>query len=406
MQDRGASPNGKLRVRTQTLEPEPVNTGVGSRYSLAACRPSTNTTGGRTLFTTRQLMTGVTAMSLLALTACTASTPEEPMSAPAAQEATQEVAENIVVLSHDSFEFPKELLDKFEKENGIKVTIHAVGDGGTLANTLVLAKDAPEGDVVYGVDNTVSYRLVGQNIIENASITSPDTTLDYTAEPGLVPIDHGDVCVNLDKEWFTAHNLAYPATFEDLAKPEYKDKLVAMNPATSTPGMAFMLATINHFGEDGWIDYWKSLKDNGVKVTEGWSDAFNVDYSSGEGKGSYPMMVSYGSSPAYFVNEAKTDTTNAALPATCYRQVEYAGVLKGSQHMNASKKFIEFMLTPEVQEAISGFTYMYPASKDAKAPEDLVKFGPLSPAPVMIPADKVAQHAEEWLKAWQGAVIG
>lgn len=345
----------------------------------------------------------LSAVTAFALTACS----------PAPDVAASDVSTNdaagktqITVLSHDSFDFPEELLDQFTKETGIVANIQPVGDGGTLANQLVLTKDSPMGDVVYGVDNTVSYRLAGQGVIEEAGIPSPDEALNFTGEPGLVPIDHGDVCVNLDKTWFAEKNLAHPQTFEDLAKPEYKNMLVALNPASSTPGMAFMLSTINHFGEDAWLRYWKDLKANGAKIADGWSEAFASDYSSGEGAGSFPMMVSYGSSPAYFVNKAKTESTNAALPATCYRQVEYAGVLSGSQHREEAKKFIEFMLTPEVQEAISGVTYMYPASKDAQAPEDLVKFGPLSDAPIVIPGDQVAKNAEAWLKAWQEAVNG
>lgn len=347
----------------------------------------------------------VSALAVFSLAACSSSVPADtPASADAAP--SEAAGGELVVLSHDSFDLDAALLEQFTKETGLKVAIQPVGDGGTLANQLVLTKDNPLGDVVYGLDNTVSYRLAGAEVIDNAGVASPNTELDFAGEPGLVPIDHGDVCVNLDKVWFAEKSLPHPATFEDLAKPEYKDLLVALNPATSTPGMAFMLATINHFGEDGWLDYWKSLKANGTKVAEGWSDAFASDYSAGDGKGAFPMMVSYGSSPAYFVNDAKTESSNAALPATCYRQVEYAGVLKGAKNPEGAKKFIEFMLTHEVQEAISAATYMYPASPEAHAPEDLMKFGPLSEKVVVLPADKIAQNAEAWLKAWQEAVNG
>lgn len=345
----------------------------------------------------------MSAVAVLSLSACSPSA-----DAPASADAAASGATNgeLVVLSHDSFDLDEALLAQFTKETDLKVTIQPVGDGGTLANQLVLTKDNPLGDVVYGLDNTVSYRLAGAGVIEDAQIESPNLELDFAAEPGLVPIDHGDVCVNLDKTWFAEKSLPQPTSFEDLAKPEYKDLLVALNPATSTPGMAFMLATINHFGEDGWVDYWKSLKANGTKVAEGWSDAFASDYSAGDGAGPYPMMVSYGSSPAYFVNDAKTESSNAALPDTCYRQVEYAGVLHGTKNPEGAKKFIEFMLSHDVQEAISAATYMYPASKDAHAPEDLVKFGPLSEKVTMLPADKIAQNAESWLKAWQESVNG
>lgn len=366
------------------------------------------------LISHRSSVAALAAFAMLSLAACSGSA-EAPASAGAAASDTAASAAasetpaaggEVIVLTHDSFDFPQELLDKFGKEHGVTVKMQPVGDGGELANKLVLTKDSPLGDVVYGLDNTVSYRVAGKDIIENVGVASPDQALDFSAEPGLVPIDQGDVCVNLDKTWFDEKKLKFPETFEDLAKPEYKDLLVALNPTSSTPGMAFMLATINHFGEDGWLQYWKDLKANGVKVAKGWSDAFGTDYSAGEGAGPFPMMVSYGSSPAYFVNEEKTETTNAALMSTCYRQVEYAGVLKGTKNADAAKKFVEFLLDHEVQEEISGLTYMYPASKEAHAPEDLFKFGPLSDKVVVLPADKVAENAEKWLKEWQDAVNG
>ncbi|MDO5700104.1 MAG: thiamine ABC transporter substrate-binding protein [Bowdeniella nasicola] len=351
--------------------------------------------------------------SALALAGCSTSNSSDG-DADAQQNTSEESAESpdttdgasIVVLSHDSFDFPEELLDKFTEDTGIEVSIQQVGDGGELANQLVLTKDAPLGDVVYGLDNTVSYRLSGEGVIADAGVTSPNAELDFAGEPGLIPIDQGDVCVNLDKTWFDEKGLEYPATFEDLTKSEYKDLMVAMNPASSTPGMAFMLATIEHFGEDGWVQYWKDLKTNGVKITNGWSDAFSVDYSAGEGEGPYPMMVSYGSSPAYSVTEDGNDTTTTALPETCYRQVEYAGVISGSENEAAAAEFVEYMLTAPVQEAISEVTYMFPTTNDAKAPEDLTTFGPLADKIRQLPADQIAENAETWLRTWQSEVIG
>ncbi|MDO4260227.1 MAG: thiamine ABC transporter substrate-binding protein [Actinomycetaceae bacterium] len=349
------------------------------------------------------------ATAALFLTACTGGSAQSGGASGAAQSGGAQsgtAGAKITVLSHDSFEFPEELLTEFTEKTGITVTIQAVGDGGTLANQMVLSKDAPQGDVVYGIDNTVAYRLKGEKVIADAGITSPNAALDLASQPGLIPIDHGDVCVNFDKKWFEAKGLTPPASFEDLTKPEYKDLLVAMNPASSTPGMAFMLSTINHFGEDKWAEYWKGLKNNGLKVTSGWSDAFSVDYSAGEGAGLRPMMVSYGSSPAYSVTDDGSATTTGAIPATCYRQVEYAGVIEGSESPEAAAQFVEYMLTPKVQEAISEVTYMYPVNPEAKVPETLTTFGPLTEKPVLLPADKVAEKSEEWLKTWQDTVQG
>ncbi|MDO5726552.1 MAG: thiamine ABC transporter substrate-binding protein [Bowdeniella nasicola] len=343
--------------------------------------------------------TGIAAITALALAGCSTSTPTN--------DGEQDTANDtsIVVLSHESFDFPDELLDQFAAEEGVEVTIEQVGDGGELANKLVLTKDSPLGDVVYGLDNTVSSRLAGEGVIADVGIESPNSELDFNGEPGLIPIDQGDVCINIDKSWFAQQELQPPATFEDLTKAEYRDLLVAMNPTSSTPGMAFMLATIEHFGEDGWQDYWSQLRDNGMKVTQGWSDAFSVDYSAGEGEGPYPMMVSYGSSPAYSVSDDGSETTTAALMDTCYRQVEYAGVIAGSENEAAAKAFVEFMLSVEVQEAISEVTYMYPTNPDASAPADLEKFGPLAEQITTIPTDTIAEHADQWLRQWQATVV-
>lgn len=312
--------------------------------------------------------------------------------------------QSVTILAYDSFDFPQDLLDKFHEKTGITAKIQAIGNGGELANQLVLTKDAPLGDAVFGLDNTVSTRIGGQGIIEDAHITSPNADDNFQGEPGLVPIDRGDVCVNYDKKWFADHQLAVPTSFEDLTKPEYKNMLVAMNPASSTPGMAFMLATIAKFGPDGYANYWKSLKDNGVKITEGWSQAFNVDYSAGEGKGSYPMMVSYGSSPAYAVNDAGTESSTGVITDTCFRQVEYAGVLKGAKNPEGAKKFIEFLLSDEVQSAISKATYMHPYK--GQAPEALQKFGPLADKPLRVDPQEIEKNSTAWLKTWQETVLG
>lgn len=351
--------------------------------------------------TTSRLSVGA-AITALVLAGCASNSTSTTQSSDASQQAEHT---SIVVLSHESFDFPDELLDEFAAESGIDVTIEQVGDGGELANKLVLTKDSPLGDVVYGLDNTVSFRLAGQGVIAEAGITSPNEELNFAGEAGLIPIDQGDVCINLDKTWFADNDVALPQTFEDLTKAEYRDLLVAMNPTSSTPGMAFMLATIAHFGEDGWQEYWQQLRDNGMKVTQGWSDAFSVDYSAGEGAGPYPMMVSYGSSPAYSLTDDGNESTTAALLETCYRQVEYAGVIAGSGNEDAAKQFVEFMLSIPVQEAISEVTYMHPTNPDAKAPADLEKFGPLATTITTVPADQIAANAETWLRQWQATVV-
>ena len=208
--------------------------------------------------------------------------------------------QTITIMTHDSFAIGEDVIKAFEAENNAKVSFIQSGDAGSMLNQAILTKDAPIADVLFGVDNTFLSRALEADIFE--VYTSPalnDIAAEFKLDPSnrALPADYGDVCINYDKAYFTENNLAVPQSFEDLAKPEYKGLLVVENPATSSPGLAFLLATRAHFG-DGYLDYWKSLKDNGVVVVDGWETAYYTNFSASSGKGPQPMVVSYASSPA------------------------------------------------------------------------------------------------------------
>ena len=208
--------------------------------------------------------------------------------------------QTITVITHDSFAIGEETIKAFETENNAKVAFLQSGDAGSVLNQAILTKDAPLADVLFGVDNTFLSRALDADIFE--AYQSPalaDIPDEFKLDPSnrALPVDYGDVCINYDKKYFADNNLSVPQSFEDLAKPEYKDLLVVENPATSSPGLAFLLATRAHFG-DGYLDYWKSLKENGVVVVDGWETAYYTNFSASSGKGPQPMVVSYASSPA------------------------------------------------------------------------------------------------------------
>ncbi len=221
----------------------------------------------------------------------------------------------ITLLTHDSFAVSDGLLDGFTEQTGITVKVLQAGDAGEMVNQAILTKGKPLGDVLFGVDNTFLTRAVDAGIFE--PYTSPalgevsSEFADQTANGAVTPIDFGDVCLNYDKAYFGKHELLPPTSLESLTKPEYKDLLVVENPATSSPGLAFMLGTVDHFGDAGWLDYWKQLKANGVEIASGWEDAYYTDFSGSSGKGPKPIVVSYASSPPAEVVFAETPLTDA-----------------------------------------------------------------------------------------------
>lgn len=387
-----------LRVRlAQTLEPDPDNTGVRESGSLPLQLKQEEIEAMLTshVLTRRGVIGGALALAGAAtLAACGQDTKAD--------------SKKVTVVTHSSFQVSDNLKKEFEKTSGFKLEIVDGGDGGELVNKLILSKDAPQGDVCFGVDNTYASRLLSQGVIDKDRTvdTIPESAEKYLVDNNraLVPIDMGDVAINIDKTYFTSHNLAEPKTFEDLAKPEYAKLLVAINPTTSTPGLAWMLATVGHFGADKFSDYWKTLVKGGTKIASGWTEAYNTDFSAGEGKGAYPIVVSYASSPSYTVSKDGASTTTAALLDTAFRQVEYAGVLKGAANPAGGQAFINWMLSKAVQADIPKKMYMYPVDSSVQLPEALAKFGPLAEKPVEVAPNKIAAEREQWLKLWASAV--
>jgi thiamine transport system substrate-binding protein len=354
--------------------------------------------------TTRRAALGlVAALTASALAGCAGATSATPTQTPT--KLTESTT--LTIITHDSFTLTQSLLDAFAKKTGYTLTFVKPGDAGTVVNQLVLTKNSPLGDVVFGIDNTFAGRATSSGVLEPyASAALPATASDLTADTQnmLTPIDYGDVCLNADLGWFKAKNLEVPATLDDLLKPEYKGLLVVENPASSSPGMAFLAATIGAKGEKGYLDYWTALKANGVKVDPGWEEAYSTDFSGSSGKGAFPLVVSYNTSPAYEVTGGVAPT--AALPRTCFRQVEYAGVIAGAKNEVGARAFIDFLLSDDVQADIPGQMYMYPANRAVAVPSDWKSYAAAVDSPFAVDPATLSSNRDAWIKAWVAVVVG
>ena len=315
----------------------------------------------------------------------------------------------VKLVTHESFVIPKDVQAEFTKTTGYQLQVLASGDAGKLANSVVLAKGNPTGDVVFGIDNTFASRVVDSGALAaNEPKALPKSASKYAlpgeAAQSLAPIDFGDVCVNVDDAWFAAKKKAKPQSLDDLTKPEYKDLFVTPGAATSSPGMAFLLATVAKYGDDGWQDYWKKLKANGVKVTSGWSDAWGVDYTAGGGKGTRPIVLSYNTSPADTIKDGKP--TTSAMTDSCFRQVEYAGVLKGAKNEPGAKAFIDFMLGKKFQASMPKNMYVFPVDDQVKLPDAGQTAVKVPDKPLQVDPTKITKNRDDWLRRWQDAVSG
>ena len=319
----------------------------------------------------------------------------------------------LTVMTHDSFAISEDLIAEFESEHDIKVSFVRSGDAGRALNQAILSKENPIADIFYGVDNTFLTRALQENIFEAyASPLLSEIPDNYQIDPDnfALPVDYGDVCINYDRSFFEESNLEIPATLEALTEPEYAGLLVTENPATSSPGLAFLMATIAQYGEENYLNYWMALKENDLVVVSDWETAYYTNFSGSTGQGPQPMVVSYNSSPAAEVIFAESElekapTASIVGPNTCYRQVEFVGILRGTENRDMAEDFIDFMLSVPFQEDIPMQMFVYPVNQNAALPQAFVENVQIPDEPASLSPQMIDQNREKWIKAWTDLVL-
>jgi thiamine transport system substrate-binding protein len=335
-------------------------------------------------------------------------TPAPEEDAPDGEAPTGEVT--LTLLTHDSFDVSEQVLQSFVDETGIDVAVVPLGDAGSALNQTILTRDAPQGDLLFGVDNTFLSRALEAELFlahESPALGSVPDEFQLDPEHRVTPIDYGDVCLNYDLAWFEQEDLAVPDDLDDLTAPEYAGLLAVQNPATSSPGLAFLLATIERFGEDGYLDYWEALRDNDVVVTDGWSEAY-YDEFSGAGDGDRPLVVSYASSPpaeVYFADPAPASPPTGVIEASCFRQIEFVGILAGTPHEAEARQLVDFLLGLEFQQDLPLTMFVFPVNEEAQLPEVFEQHAVVPDEPFRLDPVLIGANREEWIRAWTSTVL-
>ncbi|NSC24168.1 thiamine ABC transporter substrate-binding protein [Streptomyces albus subsp. chlorinus] len=324
-------------------------------------------------------------------------------------------SKTVTLVTHDSFAASKGVLKDFTKQTGYKVKVLRGGDAGAAVNQAVLNKGNPQGDVFFGVDNTLLSRPLDKGVFAPYKAKGLDKVPErLQADPGknrVTPVDTGEVCVNYDRAWFAGKKLDPPRTLDDLTKPRYKNLLVTEDAANSSPGLAFLLASVAEHGERGWQGYWKKLRANGVEVVDSWEQAYNDRFSGsrgGKGKGDKPLVVSYASSPPVEVLGDKTPPKQAptgVAKGTCFRQTEYAGLLDGARNTKGGKALLDFLLSKRFQEDLPLQMFVSPVREDARLPGLFTKYGETVEDPATLAPKKIAANREQWIRTWTSLAV-
>ena len=318
------------------------------------------------------------------------------------------------VVTHDSFAVSDAVLEAFEAESGYQVEILRAGDAGLLVNQSILTRENPLGDVLFGVDNTFLTRALDNDLFQPYESPLRETIAPEFLDgldDHVTPVDFGDVCLNYDARYFAEHDVALPETLGDLADPAYHGLLIVQNPASSSPGLAFLLATVAAFGEDGYLDYWQSLAANDVAIAEGWTDAYYGQFSGSAGStGTRPLVVSYASSPAAEVYFAETPVETAptgsiVAPGMCFRQIEYAGVLHGAANVEGAQAFIDFMLGEAFQADMPLNMFVYPVIEEFELPEVFVDYAPAAEEPAEMTPEAIGVLRDDLIESWAEVML-
>lgn len=295
----------------------------------------------------------------------------------------------VKLLAYDAFTPEKNIFDDFTKETGATVKVITSGDTGTMVSKAILTAGKPEADVMWGIDNTFLSRAKSAELLNSYK-----------------PVDEGDVCVNYDKRWFVKNKLEVPTTLEQLADPAYKNLLVIEDPVASSPGLAFLLGTIAHFGTNNWQQYWKDLKKNGVKISADWTAAYTVDFSNSGGN--YPLVVSYGSSPpaeVFYAGDWTVAPPTGVIESTCFHQTEYVGVMRGTKNPNIAQKLVDYLLAKKFQESMPLSLFVYPVNTEATLPKIFEQSAVRPKNPLTLKPEDIEKNREQWLDAWRAIAL-
>jgi len=325
-----------------------------------------------------------------------------------------DASSTVTLVAYDSFPVAdtdlNTALDSFTEQTGIDIEILISGDTGTMVSKAALTAGNPEGDVIWGIDNTFISRAIEADVLEAytpAEATAIPERLRAGAPGGIAtPVTYGDVCVNVDLAWFAERGLDAPGSLEDLTDEAYRDLLVVQNPATSSPGLAFVAATVAAFG-DGWQQYWSDLRANGVAVTDGWTEAYYERFTHAGG-GDRPLVVSYGSSPpaeVIFAPEPLDIAPTGVIDETCFRQVEFAGILRGAANPNAARQLIDFLVSPEFQSTLPFTLFVYPAVDAVELPAEFVEYAVIPTDPLSVDASVIESERADWIEQWTETVL-
>lgn len=191
-----------------------------------------------------------------------------------------------------------------------------------------------------------------------------------------------------------------PETLDDLTEPAYEDALLAQNAQSSDPGRAFLLWTIDAYGEDGYLDYWRALGDNGIRILDDWTESYYGSYMN-ENR---PMVVSYSTDQVYASAEGYDMSRHqVAFPDDQgYANPEGMGIFENAAELDLAYAFLDFALSSEAQGVIAQRNVQFPAvtSENVDLDEEFDRYAHEPPEAVTVGYETLRGKLDGWVEDW------
>lgn len=324
----------------------------------------------------------------------------------------------LTIVTYDIIAITDDVLNEFTNQTGVQVEMIRTDDAGGILEHLLLTKDNPQADLALGLDNTYLQTAFQFDLLAEHGAQIPvldsKATIPYNGNKA-VPFDQGYICLNADTQALSENHISFPTTLEELTAPDWKGKTAFPSPVTSSPGRAFMVASIDYFEQQSSnttaFDWWADMADNDAIFTTGWTEAYETHYTGGYGIwneghiGDAWLTVSYCHSPGVEALYGGNSTISAAVDIdfASFSQVEYAAPVNGGGSKNAVNAFIEFLLTDEVNTNMPENNLMYSVLEGKDLPETngYRYHSPVPSQPSTIEMDRIGQEMDDWLKDWR-----
>jgi len=309
----------------------------------------------------------------------------------------KEKSADLVIWTYDSFNSEwgpgPDVSKVFEEKTGVKITWVSHGDAGEIVSRLIQEENNSNADIILGFDQNLAERVLDSGLLEayrpkGADKIFNELVLDKNFR--ITPFDYSYFAIVYDSQEITSP----PKSLEDLTSSQFKQKLILIDPRTSSPGLGFFAWVKDVYGAN-WKDYWKRLQPSILTISDGWSTAYGL-FTRGEA----PLVLSYTTSPGYHLEYENTERYKAAIFSDGHAmQIEAAGLLKNAKNKENAKAFLDFMLSADFQKIIPLTNWMYTVI-DIPLP-DSFRINPKSDKPLL---PKPVSEAD--LNEWAALMIG